>query len=111
MCYCKWKIICYCLDHVLFNFPSKKNIESHLKYCSLTWTLHSRISNNKINLLLIYNDQTSSFEKLRKKENPFTVLHFNTQSLAIEMFKVSNNIAPTIIDDLIAKYCHSYDLW
>ena len=34
---------------------------------------------------------------------------FNIQSLAIEMFKVINNIAATIIDDLFTTY-HSYNL-
>ena len=34
---------------------------------------------------------------------------FNIQSLAIEMFKVINNIAATITDDLFTTY-HSYSL-
>ena len=34
---------------------------------------------------------------------------FNIQSLAIEMFKVINNIAATITDDLFTTY-HSYNL-
>ena len=34
---------------------------------------------------------------------------FNIQSLAIEMFKVINNIAATIIGDLFTTY-HSYNL-
>ena len=39
----------------------------------------------------------------------FTVHHFSDQSLAIEMFKVINNIAATITDDLFATY-HTYNL-
>ena len=34
---------------------------------------------------------------------------FNIQSLAIETFKVINNIVATIIDDLLTTY-HSYNL-
>ena len=34
---------------------------------------------------------------------------FNIQSLVIEMFKVINNIAATIINDLVTTY-HSYNL-
>ena len=70
----------------------------------------SRKSNNKINLLheralrMIYNDQMSSFQELLDKDNSFTVRHFNIQSLAIEMFKVINNIG-----DLFTTY-HSYNL-
>ena len=76
---------------------------------------HSRKSNNKINLLheralrVIYNDGISSFEELLDKDNSFTVHHFNIQSLANEIFKVINNIAATIIDDLFTTY-HSYNL-
>ena len=58
---------------------------------------------------MIYNDQISSFQELLDKDNSFTVHHFNIQSLAIEMFKVINNIAATIIDDLFTKY-RSYSL-
>ena len=93
----------------------KAFFESQFRYCSLTWMFHSRKSNNKINLLheralrMIYNDQISSFKELLDKDNSFTVHHFNIQSLAIEMFKVINNIAATIIGDLFTTY-HSYNL-
>ena len=69
---------------------------------------YSRKSNNKTNLLhervlkMIYNNQISSFQELLEEDNSFTVHHFNIQSLAIDMFKVINNIAATIIDDLFA---------
>ena len=46
-----------------------------------------------------------------QKNNSFNVYNFDIQSLAIEMFKVSNNIAPTIIDDLFKSSHHSYNLW
>ena len=59
---------------------------------------------------MIYNDQISFLEELLiMKENPFTVHQFNIQSLAIEMFKVINNIAATIIEDVFTTY-HSYNL-
>ena len=83
---------------------------------------HSRKSRNKINLLyeralrmiykalkMIYNGQISSFQDFLDKANSFTIHHFNVQSLAIEMFKVVNNIAATIIDDLFTTY-QSYNL-
>ena len=77
---------------------------------------HSRKSNNKINFLheralrMIYNDRISSFQDLLDKDNSFTVHHFNIQSLAIEMIKVINNIAATIIGDLFTTY-YSYNLY
>ena len=70
---------------------------------------HSRKSNNKINLLheralrMIYNDQISSFQEHFDQDDSFTV------TLDIEMFKVINNIAATIIHDLFTTY-HSYNL-
>ena len=76
---------------------------------------HSRKSNNKINLLheralrMIYNDQILSFQELLEKDHSFTVHYFNIQLLTIEMFKLINNIAATIIDDLFTTY-HSYNL-
>ena len=57
---------------------------------------------------MIYNNQISSFQELLEKDNSFTVHHFNIQSLAIEMFKVTNKIAATITDDLFTTY-HSYN--
>ena len=76
---------------------------------------HSGKCNNKINSLherafrMIYNDQISSFQELLDKDNSFTVHHFDIQSLATEMFKVINNIAATITDDLFTTY-HSCNL-
>ena len=93
----------------------KAFFESQFRYCSLPWMFRSRKSNNKINLLheiaywMIYNDQISPFQELLEKDNSFTVHHFNIQSLAIEMFKVINNIVATIIEDLFTTY-HSYNL-
>ena len=50
-----------------------------------------------------------SFQELLDRDNLFTIHHFNIQSLAMEMSKVINNIAATIIEDLFAIY-HSYHL-
>ena len=56
--------------------------------------LHSRKSNNRINLLheralrMIYNDQISSFQEVLDKDNFFTVQHFNIQSLTIEKLSI-----------------------
>ena len=95
----------------------KAFFESQFRYCSLTWMFHSQKSNNKINFLheialgIIYNDQISSFQERLDKDNSFTVHHFNIQSLAIEMFRVINNIAGTIIGNLFTIYIyHSHNL-
>ena len=94
---------------------SEAFLELQFRYCFLTWMFHSRKSNNEIKLFheralgMIYNDQISSFQELLDRDNSFTVHHFIVQSSAIEMFKVINTIAASIIDDLFTTY-HSYDL-
>ena len=93
---------------------SEAFLESQFRYCFLTWIFHSRTSNNEINLLheraprMIYNDKISLFQELLDRDNSFTVHHFSVQSLAIEMFKVINNIAATIMDNLFTTY-YSYN--
>ena len=64
--------------------------------------LHSRCNNNKIKhlhercLKLTYCDRTSSYEELLEKDGSVSMHHWNIQSLAIEMYKVKNAIAPMI---------------
>ena len=54
---------------------------------------------------MVYDDQISSFQELFDKDIPFQY----TVSLVIEMFKVINNIAANIIEDLFATY-HTQNL-
>ena len=103
------RISCYLTFHQKRTLV-KGLFESQFRYYSPAWMFHSQKRNNKINLLhkrvlrMIYNDQISSFQELLDKDNSFTIHHFNIQSLAIEMFKVINNIAATIIDNLFTTY-------
>ena len=75
---------------------------AQFNYCPLIWMLHSRSNNNKIKhlhercLRLTYCDKTSSYEKLLEKDGSVSIHHRNIQSLAIEMYKVKNKIAPII---------------
>ena len=61
---------------------------------------HSRENNNKINRLherclrIIYNDKRSSFNALLEKDESVSIHERNIKILAIEMFKVSKNLAP-----------------
>lgn len=92
----------------------KAFFESHSKYCSLIWIFHSKASNNKrilrgIAHRIICNDQTLSFEELRK-HNFFSFHNFYIQSFATVLFKVSNNIFPAIIDYFFTRSQYSYKL-
>ena len=91
-------------------------IISQFGYCPLIWMFYSRTLNNKINsihertLRITYNDRKSSFEKLLRKDNTVSIHHRNLQVLATEIFKIKNNIAPKIINEIFQNMTSSYNL-
>ena len=81
-------------------------IESQFSYCPLVWMFHSKTLHNKINrihersLRIVYNDDTSSFEELLRKDSSVSIHHRNVRALAIEMYKAKNNLSPQIVQNL-----------
>ena len=81
-------------------------IESQFNYCPLIWMFHSRVLNKKLNRLheralrAVYKDKTLSFSELLEKDKSFTIHERNLQKLAIEMYKVKNNLCPKPFQDL-----------
>ena len=77
---------------------------------------YSRKTNNRINKLheralrLVYSDYESTFEDLLTKDGSFTVHHYNIQTLAIELYKVYNNISQTIFGELFTRNNNGYYL-
>ena len=77
---------------------------SQFSYCSLVSMCHSRTNNNKINRLherclrLINNDKQSSFDELLQKDDSVSIHMRNIQILATEMYKLINNLSPTIMN-------------
>ena len=69
----------------------------------LTWMSHGRRANSKINhiheraLRIVYKNNVLSFEELLELDKSFKMHHRNIQSLAIELFKIKNNLSVTII--------------
>ena len=67
---------------------------------------HGRKTNYKINRLqeralrLIYNDHISSFEELLSKDDTFISHEQNIKNLAIEMFKVLNDLSTPDFSEL-----------
>ena len=94
----------------------KAFIESQFGYCPLTWMFHSRTLNNRINRLheralrLVYKNTHLTFEELLHKDNSFPIHHRNLQRLAIEMYKVKNNLSPTIMKNIFSNREIRYDL-
>ena len=82
-------------------------VESQFSYCPLVWMFCSKKLNAKINriqervLRMVYLDYTSSFEDLLKKDGAITVHMRNIQLVAIEMYKIVNDIGPKIMKDLV----------
>ena len=89
---------------------------SQFGYCPLVWMNHSRTLNNRINglhkraLSLVYNDFSSSFSELLEKDKSVTIHHRNLQTLAYEIFKVKNNMAPKILTEIFPQKESNYSL-
>ena len=87
----------------------KSFVESQFSYCPLVWMFCSRRINRKINhiheraLRLTYDDYTASFEELLKKDKSVSIHHRNLQYLAIEMYKVRNDLAPQCFKNLFEQ--------
>ena len=94
----------------------KSFITSQFGYCPLVWMCHSRKLNNKINaihertLRITYGDRQSSFQQLLEKDNSVSIHHRNLQVLATEMFKISRNLCPELLNDIFLKRTNPYNL-
>ena len=77
-----------------------------LSYCPLIWMFHSRTLNNKINRLhkqalrIVYSDFKANFDELLAKDGYFSIHHRNIQTLANEIFKFLNGLAPPIMNEV-----------
>ena len=61
-------------------------------------------------LRIVYKDYESSFAELLSEDKSLTVHQRNVQKLAIEMYKVKNELCPKIMLDLFKEVTHSYNL-
>ena len=97
---------------ILFN----SYFSSQFNYCPLIWMNHNKSINKKINhlheraLRLIYCAHSSDFQELLQRDNSVTIHQKNIQALAIMMYKVVNNIAPTIVSELFSYSNVNYNL-
>ena len=81
-------------------------IESQFSHCPCVWMFCSRQMNRKINniheraLRLVYVDYTSSFNELLSKDKSISIHHRNIHCVAIEMYKVKNELCPSFMSEL-----------
>ena len=92
---------------------------SQFGYCTLVWMNHSRTFNKRINRLhkralsLVHNNFSSSFSELQKlseEVKSVTIHHRNLQTLAHEIFKVKNKMAPEILTEIFTQKESNYSL-
>ena len=82
------------------------SFKSQFNYCLLVWMCWNRSLNTRINRLhercfrIIYNDKNSNFNELLVKDGSAFIHHQNLQKLAVEMFKVSWDLSPKIVNEL-----------
>ena len=57
-------------------------------------------------LRIVYKEYKLSFAELLSEYKSFTVHHRNVQKLAIEMYKVKNELFPKIVLDLFKELTH-----
>ena len=87
----------------------KAFFSSQFSYCPLVWMFHSRGINTTINnlhfraLRMIYQDQTSSFDEILRKDGSVTIHHRNLQILVTEMFKVTKGISPAFMEQVFPR--------
>ena len=94
----------------------KAFIESQFQYCPLVWMFHSRIINNRINKLheralrLVYKYVQCTFQQLLDKDNTVTIHHRNLQKVAIEMYKLQNNLSPKFMKEIFQEQIPTHSL-
>ena len=92
----------------VLNFEKRRDlmksfIESQFAYSPLTWMFHDRGVEHLINrvheraLRCVYQDYSSTFNELLKRDNALSIHHRNIQSMAIEMYKAKHKLPPEII--------------
>ena len=98
------------LPHSKMKILIKSFFDSQFAYCPLIWMFHGRTTNQKINKLherslrILYKDDTSSFEELLRKDKSVTMHVRNLRHLAVVMYKVYNNLAPSFIVEIFPKH-------
>ena len=97
---------------ILFN----SFVTSQFSHCPLVWMFNlSIVLNARINRLqerglrIVYDDYSSSFEELLVRDGSVRIHHRNIQLVAVEMFKVKNDLCPELMKCLFQKNTNARD--
>ena len=89
-------------------------ITSQFNYCPIIWMFCQRKSNNLINriheraLRIAFNDYTSDFESLLRKDDSVTIHQRNIQTLSLEIYKTMHEFNPAFMKDIFSHGKHDY---
>ena len=89
-------------------------ILSNFNYCPLTWHFCGEANTKKIEkiqeraLRFIYSDYSSSYESLLIKYQLPSLKVRRLRTIALESFKILNNLSPAYLNDLLTFKKHSY---
>ena len=84
-------------------------ILSNFSFCPLTWHFCGKSNTDKIEkiqeraLRFVYDDYCSSYDQLLSKANLPSLYIRRIRSMALETFKIINNMAPPVLNDLVFK--------
>ena len=90
-------------------------ILSNFNYCPLTWHFCGEVNTKKIEkiqeraLRFIYSDYSSSYESLLIKFQLPSLKVRRMRTIALESFKILNNLSPAYLNDLLTVKNHSYN--
>ena len=106
----------FCLDIKAKLALFRAFILSHFQYCSAVW-YHCSASNarcmEKIQeraLKCVYSNHTASYESLLNKARLPSLEVGRQMNIAIQTFKILNDLAPTYLLELIEKRCRTRNL-
>ena len=82
-------------------------VEAQFGYCPLVWIfhhIHNPYTSNPTHwiqrsLHIVYRDYNSFFKDLLRKDNSVCIHNRNIQSLAVDLFKVKENLSNAIMSD------------
>ena len=103
----KSKATCTCQSFLLHGLRLVEVSKSQFNYCPLAWMFHSKKLNNCKRvvqfyraLMCTYNENHSTFREFLRKVNSMTFHHRNLYSLAIEIYKIQNDVLPQIMKEI-----------